>query len=205
MAYVRDGLAAGEESVVGLAGAYEAGELSAEDWQQAMRNEIKGEYLRQYMLGRGGRNAMTARDWGIVGSQIKEQYQFLRDFAGQVAAGALAAGQITTRAKMYVRSAREGFERARAEAIGNIRLPAYPGDGSTRCLTNCKCNWRLVKRIEGGVLIGVDAFWELSPAEHCEDCLLRASRWSPLFVPVVGRSITLPTGYVMDINDLEKV
>jgi len=91
------------------------GMLAPRDWHAQMREEIKQEYIRQYMLGRGGRAQMTSADWGSIGGMLKEQYTpYLRDFAKQVAAGELSEAQIRARSAMYIDSAREAYERAHA-------------------------------------------------------------------------------------------
>lgn len=164
------------DTLASLAGA-ETPMIAPADWRNAMRQEIKDEYIRQYLLGRGGRDQMTATDWGSVGGMLKEQYGHLDAFAAQVDAGALSEGQIRARARMYVASAREAFERANGRAQGVPAMPAYPGDGSTVCLTNCKCTW-VFEQAETGWL----CYWQLGRADHCDDCLGRAGEWNPLFV-----------------------
>ncbi|MDI9549637.1 MAG: hypothetical protein QM346_18745 [Chloroflexota bacterium] len=103
---------AGDELARLMAG----GRMSPEDWRQRMREEIKGEVIRQYLLGRGGREQMTARDWGSVGGVISDQYRHLDRKAGNffslVEAGELEEGEIARRTRMYLNSAREGHERA---------------------------------------------------------------------------------------------
>lgn len=163
------------------------GLMSPADWEAAMREEIKREYIRQYLLGVGGRGSMTAQDWGSVGGMIREQYRWLDDFADLVATGELSEGQIRTRAAMYVNSAREAFERASARAWGipDGSLPYMPGQGQTICLTNCNCNWRIEEVYDNdGILIGWDCYWTLGPVktDHCSDCVENASKWNPLEV-----------------------
>jgi hypothetical protein len=152
--------------------------ISPGDWRDAMRQEIKDEYIRQYLFGRGGRDQMTPADWGSIGGMLTEQYRFLDRFAEQIADGALSTAQIRARARMYINSAREAYERGKQRAHIEARFDevkwvldpeaescpdcvefaamewrpmrlnpyggAFPGDGSTQCLTNCRC--RLVYR-----------------------------------------------------------
>lgn len=91
--------------------------------------------------------------------------------------------QIAARSQMYMNSSREAFERGKTRAHGVPPLPAYPGDGQTRCLTNCKCEW-----VFEPTETGVNCYWKLNPAEHCDDCLNNAARWNPLV-----QTITLET------------
>jgi hypothetical protein len=89
-----------------------SGLVTPEQFVDLMRGEIKREYIRQYLLGIGGRDQMTQADWGSIGGMLKEQYGYLNGFADALATGQLTEGQITNRARMYVNSAREAFNRA---------------------------------------------------------------------------------------------
>lgn len=159
--------------------------LAPRDWETAMRREIKDEYIRQYLLGRGGRSQMTQRDWGKVGSMLKEQYGYLSGFAGDIAQGNLSEDQIRARSEMYVNSAREAYESAngvvakawgadeeswsvdpsvencgdclayQAEGWKPLGYFPLPGDGSTQCLTNCHC-YKEYRKSETGETFGAD-------------------------------------------------
>jgi hypothetical protein len=90
------------------------GALNSGSWGSMMREEIKKEYIRQYLLGRGGVNMMKPSDWGRIGGMLHEQYKYLDGFEAEIAAGNLTEAQITARSRMYFNSARESFERANA-------------------------------------------------------------------------------------------
>ena len=183
MGYVTESLATAGSAMDLLAEYVAEGLLSVGDWRMLVRQELKKEYIRQYLLGRGGLGQMAYADWGSIGGMLKEQYRWLDGFLDEVAAGRLSEAQIRSRLRMYVNSARQAFERARTRAImgWEVHLPAYPGDGSTACLSNCGCEWRIeVAEDENGVQIGWDCFWELNPAlEHCQDCTERHEQWWP--------------------------
>lgn len=159
------------------------GELSPADWNALFREDIKREYIRQYIAGRGGQGNMTASDWGSLGGMLAEQYRYLDAFAAEIAEGSLTVGQIGVRARMYIASAREAYERANARAYGVVGLPYYPGDGSTACLTNCKCYWDIQEvRDEDGNLRGWHCTWRLTARESCDTCIGRAGDYAPLFI-----------------------
>jgi len=61
-------------------------------WQRLMRQEIKDEYIRQYLLGRGGLEQMTQVDWGSIGGMLKEQYGWLDKFVAEIEMGRLSEG-----------------------------------------------------------------------------------------------------------------
>ena len=106
----------------------------------------------------------------------------------------LHEAQIAARSRMYVSSAREAFERGKRRAAGAPELPAYPGDGTTICLSRCRCMWDLQQARENDETVRWRCFWVLDPlAEHCsseeEDeegrplgCLQRAVLWNPLII-----------------------
>lgn len=162
-------IAATIDKVKGFADSIGKSEMTPAQWYKAMKSEIKGEYIRQYMLAHGGRDSMMQSDWGKIGNMVKGQYKYLDGFLQEIAAGNLSPEQIAMRAAMYINSAEQGFERARednAEAWGAteerwatrpgaehcVDCLAYegegwkplgyfptPGAGSTQCLTNCQC------------------------------------------------------------------
>ena len=94
----------------------DSGRISASSWKDAMRQEIKDNYIDQYLVGIGGRGQMGQADWGSVGGMIADQYRYLDGFYDQVASGELSQGQIYARSRMYLNSSREAYERAQGRA-----------------------------------------------------------------------------------------
>lgn len=145
------------------------GQLAPKDWYILMKEEIKREYIRDFLLGIGGITVMTFALWGMIGAMLREQYQYLKGFLAEIMAGNLTAAQIAARAKMYFEAAREAFWTAlstNAKAWGAVEErwlvnPAVencvdclgyqdegwkpfgyfpqPGSGSSRCLSRCRC------------------------------------------------------------------
>ena len=147
-------------------------------WTLQMREQIKQSHLAQYMLAKGGKNQMTQSDYGWLGNALRNQYQYLNGFANDILSGDLSDAQIQARANMYFNGSNASFERGKAASYGDLRLPAYPGDGSrTQCLSNCKCSWH-IEDMPGAWW----AYWRLSPAEHCADCIELSSTWNPLVI-----------------------
>lgn len=153
-----------------------SGDIDVGQWQRMMRQDVKSSFIDQYVLARGGRGQMTQADWGRVGAMLKGQYGFLDGFAEAIARGELSEAQIAMRAGMYHDSSVQAFERANALSRGiTVRLPAYPGDGSSECLSNCRCHWD-IQPVEGGF----DCYWVVdSTVENCPTCSSRGSEWSP--------------------------
>lgn len=69
-------------------------QVNLQGWTRAIREEIKGEFIRQYILGRGGLEQMTQVDYGSIGGMLKSEYHpHLDDFAQAIAAGKLSETQ----------------------------------------------------------------------------------------------------------------
>lgn len=173
----RDGFLVSQARRVGELTHRLADGMPLQRFETEMRQLIKSSYLAEYMLGRGGQQAMTHADNGRVGALCRTQYQYLRDFMLQVQRGELSPAQIAARATLYVRSAGQAYERARA-AVRDMILPAYPRDGSSECKSNCRCAWDIRETDDEW-----HCTWRVSSKETCPTCLQRAASWSPLVVP----------------------
>lgn len=122
MEWVRSSLNSSGSVSDTLSGLVHSGRLSPLDWHSLMREEIKREYIRQYLLGIGGRNNMTQSDWGRIGGMLKEQYTYLDRFRTDIQSSAYTEDQIRelmerARSRMYINSGREAFERATAKMV----------------------------------------------------------------------------------------
>lgn len=151
-----------------------AQEITIQQAEALLRAELRTLHINAATLGRGGRHAMTAADWQRVHQRINAQQRYLHRFMQQVAAGEKSLAQARYQASLYAEAASATYEEARAAAYGLI-LPAYPGDGTTECLTNCRCRWEIVDTGDAW-----RCFWRLARAEHCATCVTRAATWNPL-------------------------
>ena len=87
-------------------------------------------------------------------ARVAEQLKYYDAFAAQ--AGDMSEAGVVARAGMYAGAVRGTYYGARYPGLNQ-----YPGDGSTKCLTNCLCS--LDERDDG-------IHWILDGGEHCEDC-----------------------------------
>ncbi len=167
------------------------GDLTVIEWQLTMRDELRQMYVQMTFAGAGGkRTGITQADLDRLDSMLAEQYQYLDAFARQMqAAWDNPAdpfwGKASDRTSMYAMSSYQAFW---AQAVP-VELPAYPGDGSTFCLTKCQCRWRIEYQwrrrfLRRPVVEAVLATWELGAAEHCDDCVARSQTWNPLRIAV---------------------
>jgi hypothetical protein len=104
-------------------------------------------------LSRAERTELQAR--------IAEQHRYLDGFVSDLKAGRLTPAQAQARAALYAGPARGTYYEARYPG-----LSAYPCDGGTPCLGNCRCH---LEERDGGI------WWVLSAAEHCAGCVDRAA------------------------------
>ena len=153
-----------------------SGELSLSNFEQLFKLELKNLYVASAWTATGSIEATNHRHYGVVGRRLRDQYQFMHNFFNEIEAGNLTLAEIKARSAQYARSSRQVLERIGNSDVGLPMLPAYPADGSTECLTNCKCSHRVVD-----VEDGFDVYWKLNPAEHCPDCTSRAKN-SPIRV-----------------------
>ena len=155
------------------------GEITVQEYLLFIRRQIKKTYLGEWMLSRGGVNAMTSDDVRGVGIHVQRQYQFLQNFVEQVRNGELSVAQIRSRTEMYIHSATQAYERGQASSFG-IDLPEYPGDGNQICLSRCKCRWEIVEQETE-----IHAHWLVNiAAEHCESCRQNTAKWNPYIIEV---------------------
>lgn len=137
--------------------------ISLAEWQSGMMEQIKIAHVAAAASSNGGWAQMSQADWGAAGRMIRDQYDFLRNFAGEIADGTQALdGRALVRADMYGDAPRRTFEemRRRSERINN---------GMT-----------LERR-------------RLGAADHCTDCLDAADLgWQPIgTLPAIGDSVCL--------------
>jgi len=168
LGYVDDSLAASGRVSDTLARFVADGTLSPADWRNAMRQELKEQYITEYLAGRGGVEQMTQADWGSIGGSLAEQYRYLDGFTDDIATGELSEAQIRARAKMYVNSAREAHERGYARAANEAGLtevkwtlnPAV--ENCPDCIAFASLGWQPVED---------DPYGGCYPGSGCTVCL----------------------------------
>lgn len=168
-----------------------AGILTPLMFDAIMRQLIEDTLIEQYAIGRGldSGEELGEGELEMLNAILAFQFDKLAGFIQDIIDGELTPGQIAARAKMYIGSTRQGFERGRGRRLGWPELPAYAGDGSTVCLTRCRCHWEGRKLVDRWHF-----FWVLDYlAEHCTSpdvdaegrprgCLERGAFWNPLVV-----------------------
>lgn len=138
-------------------------------FRQGMAQAIQRAHTAAYVAGTAERLKTTPKAIrGLSRAERKElqkavdgQLKYLDGFVSDLRAGRLTMAQANARALLYAGVAQATYGAARYPG-----LSAYPGDGSTPCLGNCRCH---LEERDGGV------WWVLSAAEHCAGCVDRAA------------------------------
>jgi hypothetical protein len=143
-------------------------------WEREARDRVKLVHLAEYLFGRGGKAMMTPADYGRVGRIVKDQYEYLHGFAGEIAAGGLSEAKIADRLTKYFEAGTHSFERGRLASYSGLLLPALPADGGTVCRMRCRCRWQITESKTKWT-----CYWRRTTAESCPGCRDRAARYAP--------------------------
>ena len=141
------------------------GQITLGQWQIAVASELKDAHLAQSMFAVGGKQNMSAVEFGRVGGTLADEYRHLSQFADDIAAGRVSAAQAQARIQQYGKAAQQSFWReysltrpglinwvlhpadhcpdcvdlAAGSPYTAATLPTHPGAGETVCRGNCNC------------------------------------------------------------------
>ena len=173
-------------------------EITLHEWVRQMGVAIKHAHLAMWMLGSGGYNTIGNEMVDSLTDTLRTQYSYFHSFAQEIlkenrpdanrqslqTRAPVTMRGLINRAIMYVESSTASAERGRFVTYQAFpyQLPAYPGDGSMICLTNCRCHWRI--RLIPGEDSFFHAFWRLKRRDrrNCETCIQYAEQWNPFTV-----------------------
>lgn len=143
-----------------------SGRITLEDWQVAMREQIKAQHLSSAALARGGFAQMTQADYGRVGGTVASHYRYLNNFVADIKQGAPFDGTFTNRVRLYAEASRSTYEAAAREVAddggateernilgvadhcdecisltddGWVPIGTMPPPGRRQCGVNCRC------------------------------------------------------------------
>lgn len=156
---------------------------TVDQWYDAMAEEIALAHTAAALAGYE-RDTLSASEQAAVARAVDNQYEYLDLFAVALAAAYSASsasgaplvypGNTMARSQMYGQSSGATYWSAK---YADWALPAMPRDGTTQCLSRCKCQWQINELAGDG---NADCYWRMSDAEHCQTCKERAALWSPL-------------------------
>lgn len=144
-------------------------------WEQEVGRQL-ARYHGAAMLAGSNAATLTPAMRTAVTRDLATQLAFLRKFGITIASGARWERSWNARAQMYAESIKAPYW---AGKVKLLPLPAMPGDGTSQCLTRCRCAWDITQ-LEGEN--NYDCTWVMSAVEHCQICRQRALDWAPLKV-----------------------
>lgn len=146
-----------------------SGEIGLEQWEAAAATVIKDAHLANSAAAVGA-DSMSSVEYGRVGGNLADEYNFLADFADAINSGDISEAQALARINQYGQAAQQSYwsEYGRqAETLAGLpSLNQVPGDGGTRCHGNCNCE---LSNEDDGI------HWNLNPGENCDDCVALAA------------------------------
>lgn len=162
-----------------------SGDISIGQFQEDFKALIKGGRTSAAAIGKGGWDQMGPRDWGRLGTPLREEYKFLKGFVEMIEQNkaTISLQYIKNRARMYADNIVAAAVQAEAGFFFEDNLPFLPRDGSTQCLSRCHCSWLLSVVESKKNFKVVEATWVLGEADHCETCISREGYKEVLKVP----------------------
>lgn len=86
------------------------GALSLGQWERSMRVLIKDVHIFSVAGSVGGWAQLGPAEYGRIGQIVRTQYEYLYQFAGDIASGAQSLGGVANRATLYVQAGRTSAE-----------------------------------------------------------------------------------------------
>jgi hypothetical protein len=172
-------------------GQLERGEITVDQWRDEMEQIILRAALAAMMLGLDT-EVLTAQAAQTVNEYVQGQQPYLDGFASDIESGISGGwnGGWNIRAEMYGERTQELYWRG---VTRFLRLPAYPGDCTSECMTSDRCMWILDWIDEAN--LDVDAYWiDMKDKGVCKTCVRRGIQWSPLRI----RNGVVPKANVTD-------
>lgn len=145
----------------------------ADDWYDEIARQLRRYTLAAWLSGSGASADEIAPT--IISGYVATQLDFLAAFRDEIKAAKEWSNAWNSRAQMYAESIKAPWW---AGTTRDYPLPAMPGDGTSQCLTRCKCSWR-IDELEGAG--NADVTWVYGATEgHCQTCIERAAQWNPI-------------------------
>lgn len=138
-----------------LAEALKNGSITLAQWEAGMRDIIREEFTNAMIAAKGGREFVTQSDWGYLGSLLKKQYQYLHNFAADIAKNpeAWMNGRLNMRMSLYQKASYAAFqEMVRREHIENgytdERRVLGVADHCPGCLQQASLGWQPIGTLD---------------------------------------------------------
>lgn len=162
------------DAVVDITGELELDLDYVVQWQAEMERLLARYHTAAYMAGQDSA-ILAATDLAWVQQVVASQISFLDNFATIIADSAEFEQGWKSRAIMYAEATQQSFWGGK---FAYLPLPSLPGDGTTTCLSRCRCKWHIdeIDADRGSW----DAYWRRNAKDSCQICIQRAADWNPL-------------------------
>lgn len=171
---VRDALDASLQQAQARARTYaeqlRSGDVTLAEWERSMRVLVKDVHIFSVAGSVGGWGQLGPAEYGRIGAIVRDQYEFLYNFAAEIASGKQRLdGTLANRAVLYVEAGRTSAEQQQAasdadagydeernilgradhcaecpslSALGWVALGSLPLPGRRQCRQRCRCQIR---------------------------------------------------------------
>lgn len=162
-------IAGANQSIQSLSKQLQAGEITLAKWQTSMMQETKILHVANGLAALGGQKQASASDLGYMGSLVKKQYQYLNDFAKDIASGVQKLdGNFLARVKLYAEAGRGSYsaiEQREMKLGGKSQSKRLLGvaDHCPDCVRFASMGWRPIGELP---VIGQDTVCKVNC--HCE-------------------------------------
>lgn len=85
------------------------GGITLDQWQQSVREAIKGAHIQAAIIGYGGRNQMGSAEYGRIGQRLRAEYAYLQGFARDLLEQRLSPAMALARVGLYAQSVRGSY------------------------------------------------------------------------------------------------
>jgi len=83
--------------------------LTLDQWQASVREAIKAAHVQNAIIGKGGRDNMTASDYGKIGHRLRQEYAYLQGFASDLLEQRVSLPMALARIGLYAESSRGSY------------------------------------------------------------------------------------------------
>lgn len=131
----------------------QAGRISLAEWQTQMMKLTKITHSAAGMFSKGGWAQMSQAGWGRVGGIVKREYEFLRNFAKDIASGKQKLdGTFLRRAMLYGNQGRPTYYRftnatMQDRGFDEERSRLNPADHCSECVDQDALGWQPIGRM----------------------------------------------------------
>jgi hypothetical protein len=164
-----------DASLKGVTRMLSSGNITLDQWEQSVREAIKGAHIQAAIVGYGGKDNMGSGEYGRIGQRLRGEYAYLQGFALDLLEQRISTPMALARIGLYAQSVRGSYwqgtelrkqqqgyglmERVldaqakhcsdclRYAGAGRVSIGTLPLPGQRcECGANCKCSVRYYRQ-----------------------------------------------------------